>query len=73
MAFKTGEEWRKPALFAFAALAIIGWLLAGYLWIEAAQTETKMVGSLRAADRARENLEADLQNLQKSAGTAADL
>ncbi len=73
MAFKTGDEWRKPALLAFAALAIIGWLLAGYLWIEAAQTESKMVASLHAADKARENLEADLQNLQKSAGTAADL
>jgi chromosome segregation ATPase len=73
MAFMTGDEWRKPALLAFAALAVIGWLLAGFLWTEAVQTESKMAGSLRAADKARENLEADLQNLQKSAGTAADL
>ncbi len=73
MAFRTGEGWRTPVLLAFAALAIIGWLLAGYLWIVAAQTEASMVGALHAADKARENLEADLQNLQKSAGTAADL
>ncbi len=73
MAFIAGEEWRRPVPLALSGLAIIGWLLAAYLWSEASQTEAEMAGSLRAADKARETLAADLQNLQKSAGTAADL
>ena len=54
-------------------MAIVGWLLAAFLWSQASQTESQMTDSLRAAERAREALAADLQNLQKAAGTAADL
>ena len=73
MAYDTGDELRRPVALALAGVAIIGWLLAGFLWTEASRTQSEMSESLRAAERARESLAADLQNLQKAAGTAADL
>ena len=73
MAYDTGDELRRPVSLALAGVAIIGWLLAGFLWTEASRTQSELSGSLNAAERARESLAADLQNLQKAAGTAADL
>ncbi len=73
MAYDAGDEFRRPVSLALASVAIIGWLLAGFLWTEASRTQREMSESLHAAERARESLAADLQNLQKAAGTAADL
>jgi predicted nucleic acid-binding Zn-ribbon protein len=73
MAYDAGDEFRRPVPLALAVLAVIGWLLAAYLWSKASETEAQMTDSLSAAERARESLAADLQNLQKSAGTAAEL
>ena len=73
MTYDPGDEFRRPVALVLAGVAAIGWLLAAYLWSLASQTQSEMTESLHAAERARESLAADLQNLQKSAGTAADL
>ncbi len=73
MAYDAGDELRRPVSLALAGVAIIGWLLAAFLWTEASRSQAEMTESLKAAERARESLAADLQNLQKAAGTAADL
>ncbi len=73
MAYDAGDELRRPVSLALAGVAIIGWLLAAFLWTEASRSQSEMTESLNAAERARESLAADLQNLQKAAGTAADL
>ncbi len=74
MAVKTGDGWRKPAPARvprpWRSSAGCSPATSGS---RPSQTESQMVGSLRAAEKARENLAADLQNLQKAAGTAADL
>ena len=73
MAYRTGDDLRRPVSLALAGVAIIGWLLAGFLWTGMRETQREMTESLNAAEQARESLAADLQNLQKAAGTAADL
>jgi chromosome segregation ATPase len=73
MALNAEEDFPRPVTLAVSALALIGWVLAGYLWSQASRTEDEMTTSLHAAEKARESLAADLQNLQKAAGTAADL
>ena len=74
MAFRTGDGWRKPALLAFAALAIIGWLLAGYLWIEAvADREQDGRLATRRGQGPRKISRPTSRTCRKSAGTAADL
>ena len=73
MASSADEDFRRPVTLALTGLALIGWMLAAYLWSQASRTEGEMTVSLHAAEKARESLAADLQNLQKAAGTAADL
>jgi chromosome segregation ATPase len=73
MDHEPGDELRRPIPVVLAGIAAIGWLSAAFLWWEASETESQIAASLRAAEQAREALAADLQNLQKTAGTAADL
>lgn len=73
MAYGTGDELRRPVSLALAGVAIIGWLLAGFLWTEASRSQRQLTESLNAAEQARASLASDLQNLQKLAGTAAEL
>ena len=73
MPYDSADSFSRPVPLALAGVAAIGWLLAAFLWSQASQTQTEMKELLRAAERARESLAADLQNLQKAAGTAADL
>ena len=67
------DDFRRPVPLALAALAIVGWLLVSYFWSQAADLRTQMDDWLKRAELAREGLAADLQNLQKAAGNAADL
>jgi chromosome segregation ATPase len=67
------EQSRRPISLALAALAAVGWLAAGFVWWQGAQTESHLTEQLTAAERARESLASDLQNLEKTAGAAADL
>ena len=67
------EDFRRPVTLALTGVALIGWVLAAFLWSQASRIQDEMTASLHAAEKARESLAADLQNLQKSAGTAADL
>jgi len=52
MAYDAGDEFRRPVPLALAGVAIIGWLLAAFLWSQASQTQSQMTESLRAAERA---------------------
>src|SRR5277367_6130948 len=73
MTDESDEQSRRPILLALAALAAVGWLAAGLVWWQGAQKQSYLTEQLTAAERARESLASDLQNLQKSAGAAADL
>src|SRR6202046_4189143 len=73
MADQSDEQSWRPILLALAALAAVGWLAAGFIWWQRGQTQSYLTEQLTAAERARESLASDLQNLQKTAGAAADL
>ena len=63
----------RPVTLALACIAAVGWLGGAAVWWQSSQTQSQLTNSLTAAERARESLASDLQNLQKTAGTAADL
>ena len=73
MADENDEESRRPIWLALAGAAIVGWLAAGFLWWQGGETRSRLTEQLIAAERARESVASDLQNLQKTAGAAADL
>jgi chromosome segregation ATPase len=73
MDVETSESSRRPFPLVWASAAAVGWLLAAGVWWQSSQTQSQLNASLTAAERARESLASDLQNLQKAAGTAADL
>ncbi len=73
MAYDLTDDFRRPVSLALAALAIVGWLLVAFFWSQASDVRAQMDDALRRAEHAREGMAADLQNLQKAAGTAADL
>ena len=58
----------EPFPLALAGLAAVGWLAAGFLWWQGAQTQSHLTGQLTAAERARESLASDLQNPRKDGG-----
>jgi chromosome segregation ATPase len=73
MADQSDEQSWRPILLALAALAVVGWLAAGFMWWQDRQTQSSLTEQLAAAERARQSLSSDLQNLEKTAGAAADL
>jgi chromosome segregation ATPase len=73
MAYDLTDDFRRPVPLALAALAIVGWLLVSYFWSQASEARAQMDDALKRAETARESMAADLQNLQKEAGTAAEL
>ena len=66
-------ESSRPVTLTLAGIAAVGWLIAAGVWWQSSQTQSQLNDSLTAAEQARESLASDLQNLQKTAGTAADL
>ena len=73
MADESDEQSWRPILLALAALAAFGWLAAAFVWWQGAHAQSYLNEQLSAAERARESLASDLQNLEKSAGAAAQL
>src|SRR4029077_14908559 len=73
MADQSDEQAWPPILLALSALAVAGWLAAGFMWWQGGQTQSYLTEQLAAAERARESLSSDLHNLEKAAGAAADL
>lgn len=67
---KEPHQLISPAL---AVLVAVGWLAAGLIWWQGAQTRSQLTDQVTAAEKARESLASDLQNLEKKAGSAADL
>jgi chromosome segregation protein len=73
MADESDEQSWRLILLALAALAAVGWLAAAFVWWQGAQAKSYLTEQLSAAERARESLASDLQNLEKTAGGAAEL
>jgi phage-related minor tail protein len=73
MAYDLTNDFRRPVPLALAALAIVGWLLVSYFWSQASDVRAQMDDALKRAEAARATMASDLQNLQKAAGSAADL
>jgi chromosome segregation ATPase len=73
MADESDKQSPRPISLALAALAAVGWLAAGFIWWQGGQTQSYLTGELTTAEQARESLASDLQNLEKTAGAAADL
>ena len=73
MADQSDEQSWRPILLALTALAAVGWLAAGFMWWQGGQTQSSLTEQLAAAERARESLSSDFQNLEKTAGATADL
>jgi len=73
MADESDEQPRRLMSPALAVLAAVGWLAAGLIWWQGAQTRARLTDQVTAAEKARESLASDLQNLEKTAGAAADL
>jgi chromosome segregation ATPase len=73
MAADSGGELRRPVPLALGALALIGWLIVAYFWTQVSQLQTDMANDRKAAEQARALIASELQNLQKSAGSTAEL
>jgi DNA repair exonuclease SbcCD ATPase subunit len=73
MADESHEQSSRAVVLTLAALAAAGWLAAGFVWRQGGQTQSFLTEQLTSAERARESLASDLQNLEKTAGGAADL
>ncbi len=73
MADESDEQSWRLILLALTALAAVGWLAAAFVWWQGAQAQSYLTEQLSAAERARESLASDLQNLEKTAGAAAEL
>jgi chemotaxis protein MotB len=73
MADESDESSQRAKSLALGVLAAIGWLAAGFMWWQSGHAQSQLMEQLTAAERARESLASDLQNLQKAAGSAADL
>ena len=73
MTDESDQQPRRLISPALAGLAAVGWLAAGLVWWQGAQTQSQLTGQIAAAEKARESLASDLQNLEKAAGSAADL
>jgi chromosome segregation ATPase len=73
MAEESDESSHRAMSLALAGLAVVGWLIAGFIWWQSGRTQSQLTEQLTAAERGRESLASDLQNLQKAAGSAADL
>src|ERR1700722_18131421 len=73
MADQSDEQSWRPILLALAALAAVGWLVAGFMWWQDGQTQSYLTEQLAAAERGRSSLSSDLQNLEKTAGAVGDL
>ena len=73
MADESHEPSSRTISLALAALAAVGWLAAGFIWWQGGQTQSSLTEQLATAERARQSVASDLQNLEKTAGAAADL
>src|SRR6185437_1677210 len=73
MADESDEAPHRLISPALAALVAVGWLAAAVIWWQGAQTRSQLTDQMTAAEKARESLASDLQNLEKAAGSAADL
>jgi chromosome segregation ATPase len=73
MADESDKHSPRPISLALTALAAVGWLAAGFIWWQGAQTQATLTGQVTVAEQARESLASELQNLKKTAGAAADL
>ena len=67
------SEFARPASLALMAIAAVGWLVAVYFWSQSVGLRAEGEEALRRAEVARQELVGELQTLQASVGSAADL
>jgi septal ring factor EnvC (AmiA/AmiB activator) len=73
VAYDLSSEIRRPVPLALAAVAVIGWLLVAYFASQVSDVQSQLHDALGRAEKARETMAAELQNLQKSSGDLADV
>jgi chromosome segregation ATPase len=73
VAYDLSTDFRRPLPLALAAVALIGWLLVAYFASQVSDVQGQMHDALARAEKARETMAADLQNLQKTSGDLADV
>ena len=71
MAYDISDDFRRPLPLALAAVAILGWLLVAYYSMQVASVQGEMHDAQNRAEKARESMAADLQNLKKASGDLA--
>ena len=64
-------DFRVRALIILAVLAIAGWILFAYSYLQASDMRRRTADALLRAEASRQSVIEELQNLQKAAGTAA--
>ncbi len=67
------SEFARPVPLALTAIAAVGWLVAAYFWAQAVGLRADGEDAQRRWEVARAELVGELQAMQKSVGTAADL
>jgi len=68
-----GNELTRPTSLALMAIAAVGWLVAVYFWSDGVSLRAENEEATRRAEVARQGLITQLQGLQESSGSAADL
>jgi chromosome segregation ATPase len=67
------SDFTRPVSLALTAIAAVGWLVAVYFWAQAVGLRADSEESQRRTEVARSELVGELQTLQQSVGSAADL
>jgi chromosome segregation ATPase len=67
------SEFARPVPLALTAIAAVGWLVAAYFWAQAVGLRADDEEAQRRSEVARAQLVSELQAMQQSVGTAADL
>ena len=67
------SDFMRPVPLALTAIAAVGWLVAAYFWAQAVGLRADSEESQRRSEVARSGLVGQLQELQASVGSAAEL
>jgi septal ring factor EnvC (AmiA/AmiB activator) len=67
------SDFARPVSLALTGIAAVGWLVAAYFWAQAVGLRADADEAQRRSEVARSELVGELQTLQRSVGSAADL
>jgi chromosome segregation ATPase len=69
----SANDFARPVPLALTAIAAVGWLVAAYFWAQAVGLRADGEEAQRRSEVARAGLVGELQTMQHSVGSAADL